>query len=346
MTVKWLARLVALVGACGVGLGWVVSSALAGDNATAGSPVTLDLQFRPVVGFVADTCNDEPVSTSGDYALVALQGFTLGCPRRFLLIDDRTGKRAVVHLKGGSLTAVLSFGAPWILFEPHSGEFRLYNIKTGSERAAACRRCGPDGPYAYAVGARWVEFFVQKNDGCNDSGLCSPAVRSFYNIQTGQSRFQASQSSTSVPVLDSRKLFHRLCRPLRVPARTAPPRDSYHPLPSLTLYGTFAVASDGGEFPFSLERCGSNLQMPVDLPNQDDWLGSLTANDHAVLWQVSDGHYEWDGQFAGLLLPSLRPFTGQLPASLPTPWFIVLDSHELYVIDATGRVWRAAFPPR
>ena len=199
--------------------------------------------------------------------------------------------------------------------EPHSGEFRLYNIKTGSERAAACRRCGPDGPYAYAVGARWVEFFVQKNDGCNDSdSLCGPAGRSFYNIQTGKSRFQAGQSSTRVPVLDSRKLFHRLCRPLRVPA--APPGDSFHPLPSLTLYGTFAVASDGGEGPFSVERCGSNLQMPVDLPSQGGLVGPLTANEHAVLWQVRDGTNEWDGQFAGVLLPSLRPFTGQLAGEL------------------------------
>ena len=66
MTVKWLARLVALVGVCGVGLGWVVSSASAGDNATAGSPVTLDLQFRPVVvGFVDATCNDERCRRAG-----------------------------------------------------------------------------------------------------------------------------------------------------------------------------------------------------------------------------------------------------------------------------------------
>jgi hypothetical protein len=90
--------------------------------------------------------------TSERYTLISSSSRPFECANKFLLLDDRTGKRTVLRLKQRP-TAALAFGAPWIPFQ-HEGDVLLYNINTGHTRAAACRKCGPDGPFAYALGTR------------------------------------------------------------------------------------------------------------------------------------------------------------------------------------------------
>jgi hypothetical protein len=343
---RWIGRVLFLSFVVVLASVAVAGSATAGNQAAAGAPVVLNLKFRLVVGSTTGACDDW-VFTSETYALFALPNPT-HCPSRFLLIDDRTGSRRVIRMRG--FTIADAFAAPLILFQ-QNGNFVLYNIDTGSLRPAQCSRgCGP-GPFAYALGTRWVEFFVQQTGSCGDGvhNSCGPITHTFYNIQTGQSRFQASQSDTMVADLDSRSLFHRVCRPLQA-APTAPtgPTSELAALPpSLTFYGRFAIAINADRTAF-LERCGSNLHMPIDQPTQSGPLGLIMASRRAVVWQTVDQNGLWHGQFAGVLLPSLRPFTAQLPASIPNPGFLlsVRDARDLYVLDGTGRVWRAAFAPR
>jgi hypothetical protein len=317
----------------------VAGSATAGNETVAAAPVALHLKFRPVVRFEG-ACNHS-FFTSGSYALFSLP---TPCPDRFpdryLLIDDRTGTRTVIRVRG--VTTADAFAAPWILLEQNGNfGFVLYNIDTGRRRPARCNiRCGPDGPFGYALGTRWLEFFVQHPGSCGDGvhNSCGPVTNTFFNIQTGHSRFQASLSTTMVADLDSRSLFHRVCPPLQA-APAAPTGPDVVPgafVPSLTFYGPFAIAIDAGPTAF-LERCGSNLRVPIDQPTG----GWPTASRRAVVWQLA-------GQLAGLLLPSLRPFTAQLPASIANPGSLdtLLDDRDIYVEDGTGRVWGAAFPPR
>jgi hypothetical protein len=328
-TGRFVAMLLVVVLVTVVGAG----SAASDSEPSQPAPVVLDLKFRPVVRYASGHCGP-PVLTSGRYALVAMSSPSASvCATRYVLIDDQTGKRTVIH-ESGSLDAQ-AFGAPWI-FGSDGLHDVLYNIVTKKTRRCDASRCQPDGALSYALGSRWLETFVQQPGWCDvgEPDQCGPVTQSFYNIKSGHVDHSSPPNDTTVADLNSRRLFHPVCPPLQVP-----------PGGSLAFYGSFAVATDGAPYGRSslLERCGTNLQIPIGTSYQ---VPLFFANPRVVIWQILDLTDAWHGQFAGVLLPSLRPFTATLPAALQNEGAVPvgLTAFRLYVVDATGRLWAARIP--
>jgi hypothetical protein len=325
-------RLVAIV--LTMSLGAVIATAAAaasGSEASQPASIVSDLKFRPVVRFANGHCGPA-VLTSGRYALVSVSSpSSFDCPTGFVLIDDQTHQRTVIHESG--LTELLAFGAPWIFFF-EDNRFVLYNIVTKRTRNCDVPRCVPSGEaISYAVGRRWLETFVQQPGSCGD-GMhysCGPVSEAFYNITTGQRRNGSVTNSTTVADLDSGRLFQHVCPPLRVP-----------PGGTLTFYGRFAVATESDRSSV-LERCGSKLHMPVGMSAQNGPVSSPIASTRAVVWTVIDPLGEWHGQIAGVLLPSLRSFTTTVPLSF-RGFLHALTAFRLYVGDPHGRLWAARMP--
>jgi hypothetical protein len=330
--VRWTGRVMAIV------LVVVLVTAVAGGGSAASSsetsqpaPVALDLTFRPVVRYANGHC-DPSVLTSGRYALVA-SGAPSGCATSFVLIDDRTGKRTVIHEPG--FTELAAFGAPWIFFQTTPRDV-LYNIATKQTRRCGRSQCQPSGgAIGYALGSRWLETVVRQPGWCGvgDPDQCGPITQSFYNINSGHLDDSSPPNDTTVADLNSRRLFHPVCPPLQVP-----------PGGSLAFYGSFAMATEGGSS--LLERCGTNLQIPIGISSPAAPQARVFANRHAVIWQILDQTGSWHGQFAGILLPSLRPFTATVPAALQNAGAVPvgLTAFRLYVWDSTGRLWAARMP--
>jgi hypothetical protein len=293
-------------------------------------PQTLHLHFQRVVTGVGGHCGSAVV-TSGPFMLASLaKPGPQACASRFLLIDDRTGKRTV--LRPGGYTTVVSFGAPWILFD-HNLRFELYNIATKRWRPLGCDGgCQPDGTFAYALGTNWLEFIVEGHQDCGD-GIhfeCGPETYAFYNLRTHRVRHGLPQTSTRIDDLDWPTLVRKLCSPLRVP------KDG-----SLTLERRVGVlTSRTGSF---LERCGSQGHMPIDVHASDAPGGLLLTSSSTVLWQLLTPVGFWTGPINGVWLPSLRRFTALLPSSIdPTAALPVLDARRLYVVDGHGVLWGAS----
>jgi hypothetical protein len=309
------------------------ASAASNSEPSQPAPVVLDLKFRPVVRYASGHCGPS-VLTSGPYALVASSSPSASvCATRYVLIDDRTGKRTVIDASGS--LDVQAFGWPWVFGFKNLHDV-LYNIATKKTRRCAASRCQPDGALSYALGSRWLETFVQQPGACGDGehNQCGPVTPSFYNIKSGHVDDSSPPNATTVADLNSHWLFHPVCPPLQVP-----------PGGSLAFYGSFAVATEGAQYGGSslLERCGTNLQIPIGTPYPPPL---FFANPHVVIWQILDLTGAWHGQFAGVLLPSLRPFTATLPAALQNedPFPVGLTAFRLYVVDATGRLWAARIP--
>lgn len=227
----------------------------------------------------------------------------------------------------------------------HNGHEELYNFVTKKTHKCPAQ-CGPNDADAigYAVGSRWLETFIQQPGSCGDGVHygCGPITEYFYNIETGHFRYSSSTSSTTIADLNSRGLLHRVCPPLRVPPG-GPLGGSYGgaPVPTLTFFGSFAVATATYRS-WLLERCGSNLHMPIGMTYENGPASPPVVSTHAALWQVIDPLGLWHGQLAGVLLPSLRPFTAMLPSGLQglPP---VLSAFRLYV-RGNGRVSAATIP--
>jgi hypothetical protein len=333
---RWVGRRVSiLLVVVAASVAVVAGSAAAGSEASHAASSVLDLKFRSVVRFVDGHCSPLAL-TSGRYALVPVASAnTNACASRFVLIDDRTDKRTVIHTSG--LTELNAFGAPWIFFTENGSDV-LYNIATKKTRSCGPSGCVPQGGdnFAYALGRRWLETFVQQPGPCGDGvhNECGPVTQSFYNIKTGRFRHGPPADSTTIADLGSRRLFRRACSPLQVPAGG-----------TLTFYGSFAVATQADQSSL-LERCGGGLQMPIGVSSQGGPPGEIVANTHAVLWQVVDQAGAWHGQFAGVFLPSLRRFTATLPSDIPITdsGAIALTAFRVYVVDDNGRLWAAAIP--
>jgi hypothetical protein len=307
----------------------VAGSAASGREASGLAPVVLHLKFRPVIRFANGHCGG-PIWTSGRYALVSVSAPNANaCATRFLLIDNRTGKRTFLHGRG--LTEMRAFGAPWIFLLKDDHDV-LYNITTNKTRGCGASGCVPKGEAdGYALGSRWLETFVQQPGPCGDGehNSCGPVTQSFYNINTGRFRDATSWNATAVANLNSPRLFHHVCPPLRVPSGG-----------SLAFYGSFAVAAT--DRTWLLERCGSSLQIPIGMSYQDGPISPPVAGTHAVVWQVIDPLGEWHGQIAGVLLPSLRRFAATIPSKLHG-FELALSASRLY-LGTNGRVWAARIP--
>jgi hypothetical protein len=193
---------------------------------------------------------------------------------------------------------------------------------------------------------------VQQPGSCGDGehNSCGPVIRSFYNIRTGQSRFEFHQKPSTIADLNSPKLFRSVCRPLQVPGTSPGPQSPGVLPPSLTFHGPFAIASavEGSVGSVFLERCGSHLKIPIGISQPGGTVASVVANRHVVIWESLDLDGAWHGQFAGLMLPSLRRFSATAPSNLlqhgggAGP--IALSAFRLYLTDADGRLWAARTP--
>lgn len=145
---------------------------------------------------------------------------------------------------------------------------------------------------------------------------------------------------------NSPTLISRICSPLRDTPTNRLMIDSWGRFVSGASgggdasLGRYAVAQDHGRA--FLERCGSRL--PWQLPGFP-----TTGNSSELLFYPGSGR-----MVSGLFLGSLRPFVVQLPKALvalprgssgvPAAGNVLLSSRSLYVLDQTGRLWRAAEP--
>jgi hypothetical protein len=300
---------------------WVAVPAV---TPAAGAPVVLHLKYRLVARGV--------VSPSVSGAYVGFSQYPSHGPERFVLINDRTGKRIVMPrgCDGGVV------GVAWVAlycgnltgpaFSPFYG---LYNVQKRKLRRFPCDAvCQQDYDNAnlVAVGSRWLEVQVQANQSCGDGVHygCGPTTDIYYNIRTGEPRVTSVGQSTIVD-LNSPTLTRALCPPLIGPL--------------WWFDGTFALvqAANG----ILLERCGSNLEMP--LVTATSYAETVLANTEAVAVCSDSG----TGQ-SGIFLPSLRRFTFTVPKNpfnanaCPT----VLGVRHLYYDDAKARLWAAALPSK
>ncbi len=329
-----------------------------GSSAGAGAvPSETSLAARPAFGLVGHAWGGcgSGIDSSGDYALIPLaNGAKQGsCASNFLLVDDKTGVRHEFHVR--NTDGPLAFGVPWVLFgisaHGYARGLDLYNVVTHRMKRLNCGCLGANG---YVIGSRWLEFYVQKIMGCNDGtgvpqGNCGPNVYSYYDLVRHTTRRDLTTPNGTTVNLNSGKLIQRICRPLEVPAHGA-----------LTFYGPFAVATQptpqgsNPSYSTTLEKCGSQLQTPLDAPAE--LLGSggnlvatslAVGNSHAVAWAVTNSVGEDTGQVEGVLLPSLQSFSFTIPAAIETPpntLRLAMDAERLYVIGNSDNTWSAPFP--
>jgi hypothetical protein len=298
---RWIVRALSVgivVLACGV----IASSGTATAGSATPSAATIQLRFRQIPGYADGHCGNALI-TVGDYALISLAPKpTESCASYFLLINEQTGRRVTIH--GSGFEYVLAFGPPWILFF-HNLRFQIYNIDTGKSRPLDCTgACMPSSTIGYALGALWLELFVQQQGSCGDGVHydCGPVTQSFYNLVTHKFRSRQTTTSRTILDLDSPSLLRRVCSPLRVPATG-----------TLSIFGTFAVETQpSGSL---LERCGSHLQIPIGVGNEGVGGGGMLASGDAVLWNLPTPSGSLSGQLTGILLPSLRRISIALPGT-------------------------------
>jgi hypothetical protein len=294
--------------------------------------------LHPRFHLIANEAGD--VAANGPYLFFTTTTFT---PAGVLagetgtLINSRSGKRTTLTPPACQSFANPLFGGPWLQLtcEDNSGKVELYNLVTGRWRTVStsctANKVLMGGCTVVGVGARWIrlEFSCYHcRDRFEDQNFASGKVRSDPEVAGGR----------TIADLDSPKLARTLCRPLRVPASAAPTPDTETEPGFLTRVGRFAVASgisrQSGPTSF-LEQCGSRRHRP--LPAQSDAL-----NAKAVLWVAR-------GRVNGLLLPSLRPVTLDLPSGVSgAP---ALGRSTLYLgysassgLGAQGKLWAANAP--
>jgi hypothetical protein len=333
----WIQRTVIVILANAIAL--LPPVAKAGSWALAKPSAALNLTFNRVLGGLNGHCGPS-VLASGHFTLIAYANhpaFPERCASKFRLFDDHAGKHRDIDTESCRYQAfraeLEAFGAPWVLFFCGDGD-KLYNIDTREWVRLRCTtRCiGNNQLVGESVGARWVEFRLVGYGDCGDHihFECGPASVRFFNITTHQIRRNGPKSGGTILDLDSPTLARSVCKPLRAPADG-----------TLTVLGTFAVETGAsGSF---LEQCGSSRKMPIGVGAESLAGHGILANLHAVAWVLpATGGSE---QLSGLLLPSLRTFTLVLPANITGLGAATLDSSRLYVADADGNVWAAAFPP-
>jgi hypothetical protein len=288
----------------------------------AAAPVVVHLRYRLVARGAFGP------SVSGPY--LGFSQYPAHGPERFVLIDERTGKRSVMPrgcdggVVGVQWVALYCGDLPGPRLHPFYG---LYNIEKRTLRRFPCDAvCQQDYYNAnlLAVGARWLELQLQPDQSCGDGEhyTCGPTTDLYFNVRTGRPRVPPASRSTIVD-LDSRTLTRPLCRPLIGPL--------------WWFDGTFAVAQEAsGMF---LERCGSDMKMP--LVTATNYAGTTLANTEAVAFCSFSST-----QTAGIFLPSRRRFTFTVPknASNVPACPTVLGQRYVYYDDEQERLWAAPFP--
>jgi hypothetical protein len=304
---------------------------------SADAPVALRLTFRLIARGVSD------LGVSGRYV-----GFTQTTStrqrtvERFVLLDDRTGKRIAIPADCDAGVV----GDPWVALYCSSSllrqSYEVFNVQRRKMRHLPCvGLCRQDYYFQniVAVGASWFEVEVEPHEPCGDGvhNTCGPTTFAFYNARTGAQRVPFVSDSRIID-LDSPTLARPLCRPLIEPAGYAP--TSIFP-PPLTFYGSFALAQQASGI--YIERCRSHLHVPVV---RAPYEGGVLANAQAVAFCSQIGPKATP--MAGFFLPSLQRFTiGAFSLTAAArPVCPLLGPRQMYAVDAQSRLWAALFPSK
>jgi hypothetical protein len=319
-----------------------VNAAQAIATPTQVAPRALHLTFhRMAGGWLNGHCGAAGIA-SHDWLIFSLSpDKTNRCASRFLVINDRTGKSALIDARPcryAAFSAELeAFGAPWALFSCGNGE-KLYNVTTRKWRSLGCD-ASCHGPYMVideAIGARWLQIDEQLPGSCGDGVHfdCGPVRRTFFNLLTHALRHRWPKTPTTILDLDSPALAHHLCKPLHAPATG-----------SLTLEGDVAVITTTDAS--YVQRCGSRTQTLLLQSGASVAGGGLLANDDAILWKLNNPLTGvWHGQLNGVLLLTLERFTATVPPRIATSSSaMLLGADRLYVSGDHGGLWAARLPP-
>jgi len=256
-----------------------------------------------------------PQAVSGRYALYSAAGVGRS---GYALFDDRTQTSQAVPAGCGSELGPF-LGPPWLLFDCAT-QPQLYNLKNRRLRNLNCGgACVNTGVAAVqAIGSDWIEY--NEDAFCNSNYSTCNAGYTFVEIPSGINRRVTLDASHYID-LNARSLLRPLCAPL-VPT-------SYG---EWTFYGSHGVGENSqGLF---VQRCGSNLQTELidNVPGSP--VTAPQGNQHAI-FSCKDN----TGQYEGLFLPSLRPFSFTLPRKPKAGCSAALGDDEIYV-----GAWRARFP--
>lgn len=257
-----------------------------------------------------------------------------------LLLDERTGRtRALVPPACPDSWSTEMFGGPWLLIdcEPSGNgtpQPDLYNLATQRWVRVPTDSSGTMcGTYAgnfgacviVGVGRYWVQLLATDCGGCVATYL-------LVDVKTGRARVApVSPDGRLAFDLNSGSGVSRLCAPLRYP-RTWNAKFKRWQLGWVSFYGNVALVAASaptfGNPSFAyLQRCGSRRRVPVPLAAPID-LDGLSGSSREVVWD-GQANLGTTYQLTGVLLPSLRGFTVDLPA-LPSPVFTALTRDHLY----------------
>lgn len=283
-------------------------------------PSQLRLKFTKVVDYAAFHCGNN-VQTSHDYTVIAVvSGPSQSCSSSagFLLVNDRTGAKRVLPLRG--LADVIAYGFPWILFE-HNLRGQLYNIQT--RKYTWFSRLGGNLTIGYELGSDWLEYINESDQPCSDGHIgCGPDTYGYYNLITHKTRGTATRTSSTVIDLDTPALTRRLCAPVQVPAGGE----------FIKTFGRYNVMY--GPTGTYLQKCGSSTQWPFG--GGDFWSEKL------VLSQAAPTPYQQTGEITGVRLPSMSQVNVTIPAMLGAGVTLAeLDDYRIYLENAEGTVWSA-----
>jgi hypothetical protein len=259
------------------------------------------------------------------------------------LLDDQTGSSRPLQVPAGC-NAVMT-GGPWLL--DHCGQdpsatWTLQNLTTGDtepfafspsvSRPSACGRtdCFVEG--AAAIGADWIVVSEGETNG-RDGG---PSFYAFQNLQTGAALADPSDAHT-IADLGSPTLARPLCPRSTRPTWRSGDASGFPFVRRLGHGFVLARRLDGTD----VERCGTKLGVGV-LQRTQQFNPVVTP--HLIAWDM------YDGDIAGVFLPSLRRFLIPSPARIAERLLVdrggtlAVTDHAIYLSAPGTRVWRAPLP--
>lgn len=272
------------------------------------------------------------------------------------VIDDQTGVRSTLELPRGCASANILGFDPTLTLLVSAPEF-LYYCNTGTTDpipitlydlvhrrgvkvpcGASCQGIEQESGQVIGLGTRWLEYETYAPPHCG----CSPQPE-YYNIRAGELTPAPSLGSHRVIDLNSPTLKRSICLPQPPPADA-----SITPLGRVNLVNTY-----GPRGAAVVEGCDPRVMRSIPQPSQ---AGALQGSATAVVWQPIQSDGAWNGEFDGLTLPDLRPFSLTVPAQLrpcrpvdgdPSvcgPHQFALTSGRLYLQAGGQSIWAMPLP--
>ena len=303
---------------------------------------------------------------------------------RGVLLNERSGKRSNVPAAPVSCFATGVIGGGWLVFNcgyvapinvTASPKTELYSLAKKTWHVIPnppVVQCDNDDVTCsispVAIGKDWIEY---DNTSCGLRCVSSggaPDVYIFQNLTTGRI-VTDPRKGTTIADLNTPGLSRTVCSPLQVPQVPDAYQSDGGPQPepgTLTLDGRFAIAAGGSAHPsssdahrstpiFALEKCGTHLHKRIDTAIDANfgpsWAFSTAgwcqtpvcgpaSNQHLILWNSTST------RLAGLFLPSLTPFTIELPEHALDLGEILATPTHIYVLDENGNLWWANTPTK